>query len=134
MKKQLQHCFASLIFLCCSNALATDALDEGMCVGFVSMFNQRGISLQALSDVAFQQAKSIFKKYENVEQKYSPTVRGCFIEGAPIRATIDCFEKKIPDKNAALFLKGYYLARNGFPSSNLAAEEKTNTVCGATRN
>lgn len=120
--------FFNLLF--CSASNAAPALEEGMCIGAVSMALKMGVKASDYSTQVIQQVKRIADKYKGVESQWSSVADGCFVIGAPMSQTYSCMENRIKDINAFNYYKGVFAARNSIASKQLAvAQYNSSAVC-----
>jgi hypothetical protein len=131
MKKMIQKSLIIVIgLLIITPASASEPIDEGLCMGAISMALQLGNKPSDFSTVAKEQIVRISSKYKPIEQKWSNTVDGCFVAGQPMQQIFSCMQNKINDPIAFNYFKGFVAARNGLSNKSAgAAQYEANSLC-----
>lgn len=106
------------------------ALDEGFCVGAISMALKLGNTPSDFGIVAVEQAQKAANKHASTEAKWASTADGCFLVGVPMEKSYECLATRISDVSAFSFYKGVFAGRNGIASKSAPqAQFDANALC-----
>lgn len=106
------------------------ALEEGFCLGAITMSLKMGSKIEDFSTVAIQQAKIISDKIKPIESRWGPTADKCFVAGVPMVEVHNCMQTQITDPVAYSFYKGASIARNRVASLSLfQGQVDANSLC-----
>ena len=104
--------------------------DAGICAGAYIGQNSRGGKLAELSPVAQANLVRISKEIGPKVDTWSVQQKKCYVNGKPFADIARCIDETVPDKNAALYWKGYTKAAEFVVTKPMAyGVEFTNSMC-----
>jgi hypothetical protein len=112
-----------------SSAVIERHQDAGMCFGAYEGALAKGGKAENLSEVARSNLTKIFKEFSKMD-KWKNERKNCHSAGGSVDDVRECIDKKISNKSAASFWKGYVSGIEfAFAKPTQEAEYTAQTLC-----